>query len=116
MNIATASPRVNVAFYFDYFQLNRWFDFEKVVYDNGTLNSKPAPDYYVQAAKNINANPQEIVVFEDSPIGLQGVANAQAKQIIAVSTNGNHRKLEATGVVDFVIDDFRDERLIQLFS
>lgn len=37
-------------------------------------------------------------------------------KIIAVSTNGNHRKLEATGVVDFVIDDFRDERLIQLFS
>jgi HAD superfamily hydrolase (TIGR01509 family) len=116
MNIATASPRVNVAFYFDYFQLNRWFDFEKVVYDNGTLNSKPAPDYYVQAAKNINANPQEMVVFEDSPIGLQGAANAQAKQIIAVSTNGNHQKLEETGVVDFVIDDFRDERLIQLFS
>ncbi len=116
MNIATVSPRVNVAFYFDYFQLTRWFDFEKVVYDNDTLNSKPAPDYYMQAAKNINANSQEMLVFEDSLIGLQGAANTQAKQIIAVSANGNHQKLGERGVVDFVIDDFRDERLIQLFS
>lgn len=116
MNIATASPRVNVAFYFDYFQLNRWFDFEKVVYDDGTLNSKPAPDYYVQAAKNIGANPQEMIVFEDSSIGLQGAANAQAKQIIAIATNGNHEDLIKTGVVSFVIDDYRDERLSRLFK
>lgn len=116
MNIATASPKVNVDFYFDFFQLNRWFDLEKVVYDNGRLASKPAPDQYIQAALNINAEPKKATIFEDSAIGLQGAANAQAEKIIAMSTDNNHAKLEQTGVVDFIIDDFTDERLRRLLD
>lgn len=115
MNIATASPKVNVDFYFDFFQLNRWFDLEKVVYDNGQIASKPAPDQYIQAALNIQADPRKVTIFEDSPIGLQGAKNAQASQIVAVSTNGNHAILEQTGVVDLIIDDYTDERLRRLF-
>lgn len=116
MNIATASPKSNVDFYFKQFDLQRWFDREKVVYNDGSLASKPAPDYYLQAALNVNANPKQMIVFEDSPIGLQGAANAQAKHIIAVATEGNHQALEATGLVDFVIDDFADYRLQKLIK
>jgi HAD superfamily hydrolase (TIGR01509 family) len=47
--------------------LSRWFDLSKVVYNDGTLASKPAPDYYVQAAINVGINPEEMWVFEDSP-------------------------------------------------
>ncbi|MGX7195995.1 HAD family hydrolase [Enterococcus olivae] len=114
MNIATASPKSNVDFYFELFQLHRWFDLEKVVFNDGSLASKPAPDYYVQAALNIDADPKEMVVFEDSFIGLQGAANAQAKQIIAVATEDNHESLQKTGLVDFVIDDFTDRQLQDL--
>lgn len=116
INIATASTKVNVDFYFEFFQLNRWFDLDKVVYDNGKLPSKPAPDQYIQAALNINTVPKKMTIFEDSPIGLQGAANAKAKRIIAMSTNNNHAELEQTGVVDFIIDDFTDERLRELFN
>ncbi|MGX6980065.1 HAD family hydrolase [Vagococcus elongatus] len=114
MNIATVSPKVNVDFYFDIFQLGRWFDYEHVVYNDGTLKSKPAPDFYIQAALNIGGNLDRMIVFEDSPIGLQGAANAKAEHIIAVSTEGNHQKLEDTGLVDFVIDDFLDVRIKEI--
>lgn len=114
MNIATASPKSNVDFYFDLFQLQRWFDPEKVVFNDGSLASKPAPDYYVQAALNIGADPKQMIVFEDSFLGLQGAANAEAKQIIAVATEGNHQALQQTGLVDFVIDDFTDRQLQDL--
>ena len=111
MNIATASPKANLDFYFDIFQLARWFDYEKVIYNDGLLASKPAPDFYVQAAVNLAADPKQMIVFEDSFVGLQGAKNAQAKQIVAVATDGNHEALEQTGLVDFVIDDFFDPRL-----
>lgn len=114
LNIATASPKVNVDFYFEQFQLDRWFDYQKIVYNNGTLASKPAPDYYVQAAKNVGALPKEMIVFEDSLIGLQSAYNAQSKQIVGVSTNGNHQFLEETGLADLVIDDYTDSRIRDL--
>lgn len=111
MNIATVSPKVNLDFYFELFHLDRWFDYKKVVYNDGLLESKPAPDFYVQAALNVGADPKEMIIFEDSPIGLQGAYNAQAKRIIAVATDNNHEKLKKTGLVDFVIDDFTDPRV-----
>lgn len=116
INIATVSPKVNLDFYFDLFQLSKWFDYKKVVYNDGSLESKPAPDFYIQAALNVEADPKNAIIFEDSPIGLQGAYNARAKQIIAVSTDNNHKKLEKTGIVDFVIDDFTDPRVKKIIK
>lgn len=116
MNIATVSPKVNLDFYFELFQLDRWFDYHQVVYNDGTLKSKPAPDFYVQAALNVGADPRQMVIFEDSPIGLQGAYNAQANKIIAVATGDNHKKLEGTGLVDFVIDDFTEARIREILK
>lgn len=116
INIATVSPKVNLDFYFDIFQLERWFDYDKVVYYDDNLKSKPEPDYYLQAAVNVSASLNKMIIFEDSPIGLQGAFNAKAKHIIAVSTGDNHQKLEDTGIIDFVIDDFTDPRIRQLID
>lgn len=87
-----------------------------MVYNDGTLASKPAPDYYVQAAINVGINPEEMWVFEDSPIGLQGAFNAKADKIIAVTTNDNRQALENIEFVDLVIDDYTDLRLHQLIK
>ncbi|GMA55336.1 hypothetical protein GCM10025857_66930 [Alicyclobacillus contaminans] len=111
INIATVSPKVNVDFFFDLFHLEQWFDYDKVVYNDGTLKSKPEPDFYVQAALNLNASPDQMIVFEDSSLGLQGAHNAQAEHIIAMATDDNHEKLLQTGLIDFVIDDFTDPRI-----
>ncbi|HLQ40124.1 MAG TPA: HAD family phosphatase [Tetragenococcus sp.] len=111
INIATAAPKSNVDFYFELFQLQQWFDLDKIVFNDGQLASKPAPDYYQKAALNIGADPKQMVVFEDSPIGIQGAANAKARKIIAVATNNNHEILQNNAYVDLVIDDFTDPGL-----
>lgn len=51
--IATASEIVNVTFFIRSFGLERWFDPEKIVYDDGTLPGKPNPDIYLKAARTI---------------------------------------------------------------
>lgn len=116
MNIATASEKDNLDFYFDIFKLDKWFDYSKIVYNDGTLNSKPAPDYYIKAFENVGATVNEMIVFEDSPIGLLGAKNANANKIVAVATDNNHEKLKNDGIADFIIDDFTDLRIQKILK
>jgi beta-phosphoglucomutase-like phosphatase (HAD superfamily) len=69
--IATGSEYSNVDFYFDKFELGKWFDRSRVVLDDGTFPGKPAPDGYLRAAKVLGRDPADCVVFEDAEPGIQ---------------------------------------------
>lgn len=84
--IATASPKVNVQFYFQQFGLNEWFDFDKVVYDNGSLRGKPNPDYFNKAIEILQLSPEECLILEDSYAGIKAAENAKAGKIIIVNS------------------------------
>ena len=106
--IATSSEKENVDFFFDHFGLSRWFEYDKVVYDDGQIACKPAPDIYLKAMKNINRIPSEVIVFEDAVAGIQAAENARAGRIIIVdshnfdysSWNWNYQKIKNFGEVD----------------
>ncbi len=85
--IATASGQENLDFYFQHLDIARWFDYDKVIYNNGAVNSKPDPQIYQLAMQMIGKEPQEVVVFEDAIAGLQSAKNAKAGKIIAVNSN-----------------------------
>lgn len=108
--IATASGYTNTVFYFETFGLNQWFDFDKVVYNDGNLAGKPDPDPYLLAAEKINVPIGECIVIEDSPSGIQSGINAKAKWVIGVTTNNNATQLKNLGA-DMVIDNFNDPSL-----
>lgn len=106
VNIATAAGYGNVRFYFDFFGLARWFDFDTIVYDNGNMNSKPAPDYYLLAAEKIGVDPKTAVIFEDSHSGLAAAKNAGAKKIVALETGDNREELASLGIADVIVPDY----------
>lgn len=83
--IATASPRVNVDFYIERFNLLKWFQPHTIVCDNGTFQSKPHPDLFLEAARQINLDPASCIVAEDSLAGIQAAKNAGAGKIYCVS-------------------------------
>jgi beta-phosphoglucomutase len=89
MNIATASRIENVRFFFKEQKLERWFDPEKVVFDDGHIPGKPAPDYYLMAAANIGLDISECIVFEDSAAGITSAHAAGAGKIFQVRTLKN---------------------------
>jgi HAD superfamily hydrolase (TIGR01509 family) len=39
-------------------------------------HGKPAPDLFLLAAERLGARPQDCVVFEDSPLGIEAAARA----------------------------------------
>ncbi|MFA7369361.1 MAG: HAD family phosphatase [Kiritimatiellales bacterium] len=85
--IATASGEENIRFYFKHLPLTRWFAPDSIVYNDGTIKGKPYPDIYRRAMQLIGCRPEETVVFEDAPSGLQAAANADAGKIIIVDSN-----------------------------
>ena len=85
--IATASGRENLDFYFEHLPLTKWFDYDKVVYNNGKIKGKPDPQIYLTALSVINKKPEEVIIFEDAVAGLQAARNADAGKIIVVDSN-----------------------------
>lgn len=108
MTIATAANLANVEFYFDYFDLGKWFDMNKVVYDDTTLRGKPDPDIYVRAMSKLSANPKDCVVFEDAVSGVISAYAAGAGKIVGVYGDSSRELLEETGMVNLFVRDFRD--------
>lgn len=85
--IATASGKENLDFFFEHLTISKWFDYDKVVYNNGKIKSKPDPEIYQIAMSVINKKPQEVIVFEDAVAGLQAAKNANAGNIVVVNSN-----------------------------
>lgn len=100
--IATASGRENLDFYFEHLSLHRWFNFDKVVYDNGTFPGKPNPDIFLLAAKQLGLPSGETVIFEDSFAGILAAENAGAGKIFIVNSNqDDYAEWEHDIVTDF---------------
>ncbi|WP_438763663.1 HAD family hydrolase [Enterococcus sp. AZ194] len=108
MTIATATTKENVDFYFERFQLSQWFDYDKVVFDDGTFPGKPEPDIFLKAVKNIAILPENCLVFEDSYSGILAASKAKIGQIIAVDNTGANKELFSNPVlnISYTIKDF----------
>jgi HAD superfamily hydrolase (TIGR01509 family) len=87
--IATASGQENVDFYFEHLPLTRWFEYDKIVYNNGKIKGKPAPQIYQMAMAVIGKQPGDVIVFEDAVAGLQAARSAEAGKIIVVDSNND---------------------------
>lgn len=104
--IATMSGWENVEFYIEEFNLERWFDLDKIVYANGKIPGKPAPDIYKIAAKNLGLKPEECIVVEDAVSGIDSAKNAGIGKIIAIASMEPVELYEKMPHVAEVITDF----------
>ena len=84
--IATMSGIENVEFYIEQFNLKKWFDIDKIVYANGKIPGKPAPDIYLIAAQNLELDPKDCIVVEDAVSGINAAENAGIGKIIAMAS------------------------------
>ena len=84
--IATMSEWDNVEFYIREFRLEKWFDIDKIVYSDGTIPGKPAPDIFQIAAQKIGLSPKDCVVVEDAIAGINSAKNAGIGKIIAIAS------------------------------
>ena len=84
--IATMSEWDNVEFYIKEFHLEKWFDIDKIVFSDGTIPGKPAPDIFLIAAEKIGLKPEDCVVIEDAVAGINSAKSAGIGKIIAIAS------------------------------
>ncbi len=106
--IATMSEKDNVDFYIEEFKLEKWFDLDKIVYSNGKIPGKPAPDIYQIAAKNIGLEPKDCIVVEDAISGIDSAAAAGIGKIIAIASVESIELYKQQPAVSQIIKDYRD--------
>jgi beta-phosphoglucomutase-like phosphatase (HAD superfamily) len=106
--IATASCKSNVDFYVKEFNLSKWFDASKIIYDDGTIPGKPEPDFYARAASAIGVPPAGCVVAEDSVPGVMSAHRAGAGNITVVAPGERRGAFERMNGVSSIIDDFNE--------
>ncbi len=104
--IATMSEIENVEFYIEEFQLEKWFDLDKIVYADGVIASKPAPDIYLKAAQRLNLKPLECIVVEDALSGIEAAKRADAGKIIAIASMESTSIYEKIPAVSQIIKSF----------
>ncbi|MEU6525025.1 HAD family hydrolase [Streptomyces sp. NPDC046924] len=56
--------------------LDRWFDEERIFSSQDVGRGKPAPDLFLYAAERMGVAPEQCVVVEDSPLGVQAAVAA----------------------------------------
>ena len=104
--IATASGFNNVTFFFRHLALDKWFDIEKVIYDDGTLPGKPQPDMYQKAAWTIGVLPENCVVFEDTKAGVLAAERAGIGKIVGVAKMISQSQLKGMAGLCHIIPNF----------
>ena len=114
--IATSSPKGNVGFFITHLSLARWFLSEQIVYDDGSRPGKPAPDTYLQAAKNLGLAPADCVVVEDARSGIRAAFAAGIGYIVALGPAHTHAQLRQIEGVDEVIESLEALPREKLFS
>lgn len=85
-------------------QLNFLQYFEVIVTGDEVVNSKPAPDIFLLAAKRLGLDPEDCMVVEDGPIGVAAAKSAGMKCVAITETHEANKLMEA----DLIIDSYEN--------
>lgn len=110
--IGTAAPILNVDFVLDNLDLRHYFPI--IVGPDDVAESKPHPEVFLKAASQLNMLPQDCLVFEDSPKGIEAAARAGMKAI-GITSYHTPDELKNKNVL-FTIEDYTDRKLEQLVN
>ena len=98
--LASASIQSNIDFYFDTFHLDRWFNKEDVVFDNGTYANKG--EMHLAAARRMNVPFFQTLVVEDSKFAVSLAKRNGAGRIVAIGESESGDELLNVGAEHYI--------------
>jgi len=112
--IASNAERANIDFVLDGADLRKYF--QAIVDGSEVDHPKPAPDIYLQAAKELGVAPHNRIVFEDSPVGI-AAARAAGARVVGIQTDSDELRGVEIRIRDFTapaLDAWlREQRLVE---
>ena len=104
--IASASIKPNIDFFVESFELEKWFEPKKIVYDDGSFENKVKMFQY--AAEIIGVPIEKCLIFEDSESGIRDAYIAGCENIIVVDSMGVAKKHLGKPGVKKIIKSFEE--------
>ena len=100
--LASASIKSNIDFFFEIFGLDRWFDKDQIVYDDGTYPNKGA--MHLEAARRLGVPLSDCILIEDSPSAIRFAKQNGAGCIVAVGNTAKPEILMDLGADHYICD------------
>ena len=102
MAVGSAAMKLNVDFVLDNLNIRHYFDV--VISGDDVEMSKPDAETYLKCAAALTVLPNECLVFEDVPKGVESAANAGMQAIVIIGLHNEEEFAGFDNVVRFVKD------------
>ena len=111
MAIGSAAIMYNIDFVLDGLNIRHYIN--AIVSADDVTVSKPDPETYLKCAELLGKNPDECIVFEDSPKGVEAAANAKM-QCVVLTTMHTREEFSRYDNIICIVKDYRDPQLAML--
>lgn len=102
MAIASAAIMFNIDFVIDGTGIRHYFS--ALVSADNVATSKPDPETFLVAAKQLKITPEDCLVFEDTPKGVEAALNANMKCIVLTTLHQPDEFKEYPNIIHFAND------------
>jgi beta-phosphoglucomutase len=112
MAIGSAAIMFNVNFVLDGLNIRHYID--AIVSADHVVNSKPDPETFLKGAEALQIAPEDCIVFEDSPKGVEAATRAGMKSVV-LTTMHTAEEFNDPNIICFVPDYTNDlfDKLMQ---
>jgi HAD superfamily hydrolase (TIGR01509 family) len=110
MAIGSAAIPFNIDYILDGLHLHKYFPVLVSAYD--VVKSKPDPETFLQCAEKLMVAPEDCIVFEDSPKGVESAARAGMKAVV-ITTMHTKEEFNNDNIICF-IENYRGDLFQQL--
>jgi len=97
--VGSSGPPENVELLLDTLKIKKYFDV--IITAAEVSKSKPEPDVFLIAAEKVDVKPENCIVIEDAPVGIEAAKRAGMKSI-AITTTHDEKELL---IADLIVKD-----------
>jgi beta-phosphoglucomutase len=102
MAIGSAAVPFNIDFVLDQLDIRKYFS--AIVSADDVTISKPDPETFLKAARLINRDPADCVVFEDAPKGVEAALNAGMPCVVLTTMHSQNEFPASDHILQFIAD------------
>jgi beta-phosphoglucomutase len=111
MAIGSAAILFNIDFVIDGTDIRKYFDV--LISADDVEQSKPDPETFLKAAKQLSVSPVDCLVFEDTPKGVEAALNAGMKAVVLTTLHQPEEFKNYPNVISFAKDFTELNEIIQ---
>jgi beta-phosphoglucomutase-like phosphatase (HAD superfamily) len=103
MAIGSAAITFNIDFVLDGLNIRHYFS--SIISADNVVQSKPDPETYLKCAAELGVEPEDCIVFEDAPKGVEAAQNADMQAVVITSMHTKEEFGAYSNILGF-IDDY----------